>query len=37
LGSSQAEGLALHAALDMLLILRDIAKRDISEQLRTGT
>ena len=37
LGSSQAEGLALHDARDMLLILHDIARRDISEQQRTGT
>jgi hypothetical protein len=37
LDSPQAEGLALHDALDMLLILHDIAKRDLGEQQRTGT
>jgi len=35
--SSQAKGLALHDALDMLLILHNIATRDIGEQQRTGT
>jgi hypothetical protein len=37
LDSPQTEGFALHDALDMLLILHDIAKRDVGEQRRTGT
>ncbi|HMJ20994.1 MAG TPA: hypothetical protein VK513_03770 [Terriglobales bacterium] len=36
LDSSQAERFALHDALDRLLILHDIAKRDLGEQKRDG-
>jgi hypothetical protein len=34
---SEGERLALHDALDMLLILQDIAKRESGEHQRTGT
>lgn len=34
---SEGERLALHDALDMLLVLQDIAKRDLAKQDKTAT
>ena len=36
-GLSEGERLALHDALDMLLVLQDIAKRDLAKQDKTPT
>lgn len=35
-GLSEGERLALHDALDMLLVLQDIAKRDLAKQDKTA-